>query len=397
MTEPEHITPLRESVERELASLRGQGLERTLRTVPGPGGVLSGDRRRILNFSSNDYLGFSRHPRILAAAREAIDGYGAGSGASRLVTGTFPLHHELEQELARHKGYPAALMFGTGYMTNCGVIASVCDSGWTVFADRQIHASMIDAVRLSGARLVRFHHNDPADLARRLQARSAPETSLVLTESVFSMDGDLAPLVDIAHVCANAGALLMVDEAHATGIFGRHGRGLVADLGLQHRVAFSMCTFSKALGSFGGAVALDESLKCWLVHKARAFIYTTAPPPASVAATLAALRLLEAEADPGATVRKRSDDLRRLLREGGADTLASGSQIVPVMVGDNAAAVRIDLRLREQGILAVALRPPTVAPGSARLRLSVTLDHTPEDIECAARAVLAALAAEKAS
>lgn len=389
-----HNTHRRNSVERELDALREQGLSRSLRTIPRAGGSFELDGRLRLNFSSNDYLGFSHHPRLIEASRNALEAYGTGSGASRLVTGDLPIHQALETALARHKGYPASLLFGSGYLTNCGVIASLCSSDWKVVADRQIHASVIDAVRLSGARLVRFHHNDPEDLSRRLKKVDRPDQTLVVTESVFSMDGDLAPLPDLADVCEAAGASFLVDEAHATGVFGPRGQGLVAAHHLQSKVDFSMCTFSKALGTYGGAVACSEVMRQWMIHKARAFIYTTAPPPATVAASLEALALLDEYPDLGVTLQAKAQRLRAQLQAGGADTLASASQIIPVLVGDNHRAVAIDRQLREQGILAVALRPPTVAPGTARLRLSVSLDHTEEQIDQVAASVLAALRGE---
>ena len=390
----DHNTHPRNSVERELDALREQGLSRSLRTIPRAGGSFACEGRICLNFSSNDYLGFSHHPRLIEASRHALETYGTGSGASRLVTGDLPIHQDLEAALARHKGYPASLLFGSGYMTNCGVIASLCSSDWTVVADRQIHASVIDAVRLSGARLVRFHHNDPEDLARRLKKVDRPDQTLVVTESVFSMDGDLAPLPDLADCCEAIGAFFLVDEAHATGVFGPRGQGLIATHHLQSKVHFSMSTFSKALGTYGGAVACSEVMRRWMIHKARAFIYTTAPPPVTVAASLEALRLLDEDPDLGMILQAKAHRLRDRLQAGGADTLASASQIIPVLVGDNHQAVAIDRQLREQGILAVALRPPTVAPGTARLRLSVSLDHTNDQIDQVAEAVLAALRGE---
>ncbi|HMP72674.1 MAG TPA: 8-amino-7-oxononanoate synthase [Kiritimatiellia bacterium] len=377
-----------------LASLRDQGLERRLRRVSQPGGILHEEGRRILNLSSNDYLGFARRAELIAAAKQALDAFGSGSGASRLVTGNLPLHEELEATLARHKGYPAALVFGSGYMTNAGVISSICTRDWTVLADRLIHASLIDAVALAGARLKRFQHNDPEDLSRLLAKESHPERVMVVVESVYSMDGDLAPLADLARVCSDRGVMLMVDEAHATGVFGPEGSGLVAEAGLQTRVALAMSTFSKALGSYGGAVACPELLRTWMIHKARAFIYTTALPPPVIASTLAALRVLEQEPGLGARLLATARAFRDRLNQAGVDTLDSDSQIIPVLIGDNHRALAVDRRLAAEGILATALRPPTVPPGKARLRLSITLDHTPEDLDRVYHALLGALTAE---
>ena len=337
--------------------------------------------RPFLNFASNDYLGFTRRPELReAAARAALD-FGAGAGASRLVTGTRPLHVELEESVARLKGYPAARLFGSGMMAATGVIPALLDAGCDVFADRLAHACLLDGCRLSGARLRRFRHNDVEDLRTKLAAARADARKLVVTESIFSMDGDVAPLADIASAAAEAGADLMVDEAHATGVWGPHGAGVASQLGLQSRVAVSMGTFSKALGAQGGFVCCDGEMANWLLNAARTFVFTTAPAPAVAAAALAALRLIGADPDPGARVQAMARGLRERLRAEGFDTGASQTQIIPVMVGGNPEAVRIASALRDAGILAPAIRPPTVPDGTARIRISICLDHTEADLE----------------
>ncbi len=372
-----------------LEEARRQGLERSALPFPEAGGVVRIDGREVLNFSSNDYLDLARHPHVVDRAREALGQYGVGATASRLVTGTLPIHEELEARLAASKGYDAALVFGSGYMANAGTIPVLAGRDDTVFADKLVHASMIDACRLSGARLVRFAHNDPEALRQRLeQHQGSGGRKLVITESVFSMDGDLAPLPEMARLSAEHGAMLMVDEAHATGTFGPHGAGLVREHGLEGLVMVSMGTLSKAMAGYGGFVACSSTLRKLLVQSARAFIYTTAPPPAVVGAALGALDVLEASPNLGNILQANADHFRNLLNKAGIDTLQSRSQIVPVVIGDNNQAVAASRKLREQGIIAAAIRPPTVPPGTARLRLSITLAHLVDDLERAAAAII---------
>lgn len=368
-----------------LDDARAKGLERQARVYPLCGGSFKMDGRTVLNFSSNDYLDLANHRHVVDRSREALEKYGTGSGASRLVTGTLPIHEELEARLAKEKGYPSALVFGTGYMANAGTIPVLAGRGDLIFADRLVHASMIDACRLSGAKLVRFAHNDVAALEHRLShyAENAGR-KLVITESVFSMDGDVAPLVEMAALAEKYGAMLMVDEAHSSGTFGPNGAGLVRAYGLEKSVTVSMGTMSKALAGFGGFVACSEKLRQLLIHSARAFIYTTAPPPSVIGAALGALDVLEASPNLGNILQANAAYFRSLLNDAGLDTMQSASQIVPVMIGDNEKAVAVSMRLREQGIIAAAIRPPTVPMGSARLRLSVTLGHLVDDLERAA-------------
>jgi 8-amino-7-oxononanoate synthase len=371
-----------------LAAWRQESRLRTLRPLPAGGGRVVRDGRTLVNFSSNDYLDFLNRPELAEAARAATAACGSGAGASRLVTGDLTVHGELETTLARQKGYPAALVFGSGFMTNLGVITACVGRGDTVFADRLAHASLLDAIRLSGAKLVRFRHNDAEDLAVRM-ARDAAEDGrrLIVTESVFSMDGDLAPLPAIAAIARAHDAMLLVDEAHATGVFGPSGHGLVAEHGLSGSVNLAMCTFSKALGSYGGAVACSAAMRDWLVNAARPFIYTTALPPGVCAASLAALRLLDEEPHLGAELRRRAALFRTLLKQQGLATGASESQIVPVILGDNARTLAVSARMQEEGFLVTAIRPPTVPEGMARLRFSITLAHGDDDLERAAKAL----------
>ena len=375
-----------------LNEAQGQGLERTARVYPEAGGKIRIDGKEVLNFSSNDYLDLSRHPHVMECAREALDKYGVGSTASRLVTGTLPIHEELEHRLAKEKGFESALVFGSGYMANAGTIPVLAGRDDLIFADKLVHASMIDACKLSGAKLVRFNHNDPDALEQRLdQHADARGRKLVITESVFSMDGDIAPLEEIALLAHRSGAMLMIDEAHATGTFGPKGAGLIRELGIERQTTVSMGTMSKAMAGFGGFVACSSTLRKLLIHSARAFIYTTAPPPAVIGAALGTLDVLEASPRLGSILQANAEYFRSLLHEAGLDTLQSQSQIIPVVIGGNEKAVSASKRLREHGIIATAIRPPTVPAGSARLRLSVTLAHHVDDLERAAKLIIQAV------
>lgn len=378
----------RDWVRKALEDLRERCLFRRPDVYAGTGRTVVCGSVTLLNFSSNDYLDLANDPGVIAAAARCLEKYGAGATASRLVTGTLSCHAELEERLAGFKGYGAALVFGSGYLTNAGVIPSVVGRHDRVFADRLAHASIVDAVALSRARLCRFDHNDPGHLASLLEKAPADGRRLVVTESVFSMNGDLAPLCEISEVAAAGGALFMVDEAHATGVFGPAGGGLIQQLGLEGSVALSMGTLSKALGGYGGYVACSPRMRELLVNRARAFIYTTGLPPPSVGAALGALDALRARPGMGAVLREKAAFFRDRLRDAGLDTAGSESQIVPVIVGSSSAALVFSGRLREKGVLGVAIRPPTVPEGTARVRFSVTMAHSEEDLARASDAVV---------
>jgi 8-amino-7-oxononanoate synthase len=382
-------------IEGVLEDLRARGLERSLRLQPAAGGkFLAGDGREVLNFSSNDYLDLARRPEVVARAAAALREHGAGATASRLVAGTLPVHEELERRIAAWKDRPAALVFGSGYLTSAGAIPAVVGRGDLVCADRLAHASLLDGAVLSRADIRRFAHNDAGSLDSMLRDAPAAARKLVVTESVFSMDGDVAPLREIAAAASRHGALLLVDEAHATGVFGPRGSGVGRAEGLADEISLSMGTLSKAFGGYGGFIACSEAMRDLLVNRARAFIYTTAPPPAAIGAALGALDVIEAEPGLGEKLLARAARFRERLRGAGLDTLGSASQIVPVLAGENEKALALAARIREAGILAVAIRPPTVPAGTARLRLSVTLAHSEEDLDRAAGAVIAAARAE---
>lgn len=377
-------------IDEELDSVRRADIERRLTAYPQTGGKIHVDGRPMLNLASNDYLDLARHPDVVAAAADAVRSLGAGATASRLVAGTLPIHGELEDRLARYKGYPAALVFGSGYMANSGVITCLVGRGDTVFVDRLVHASILDAAILSRARLCRFRHNDPTHLQELLQKTGSQGRRLVITESVFSMDGDVAPLRDIATVAGAASAMLMVDEAHSTGVFGPGGSGLIRELKIEGLVNASMGTLSKALAGYGGFIACSGRLRDLMVNRARSFIFSTGLPPASAASALATLDVLDARPDMGKDLLENAACFRRRLRDAGLDTGRSASQIIPVIVGENRLAVEVSRRIRERGILAAAIRPPTVPAGTARLRLSVTLAHSRVDLDMAADAIIGA-------
>ncbi len=378
-------------IEAKLEAAQTAGLARAAFVHPPAGGMLEVNGKRILNFSGNDYLNLVQHPVVIERARRALEAYGSGATASRLVSGTLPLHETLEARLASQKGYAAALLFGSGYMANIGTIPVLVERNDLIFADKLIHACMVDGAKLSGAKLIRFAHNDPAALAARLEQFPAGcRRRLILTESVFSMDGSLAPLKEIAALAQQHNAMLMVDEAHATGVFGPCGAGRVRAMGLEKQVTVSMGTMSKGMAGYGGLVACQETLRQLLVQSSRAFIYTTAPPPAVAGAALGALDVLESEPELGATLQRRAAAFRARLRTAGLDTLSSESQVVPVMIGGNEPTLTIAGRLREVGILVGAIRPPTVPVGTARLRISITLAHSETDLEYAAGMIIRA-------
>jgi glycine C-acetyltransferase len=338
-------------------------------------GIVVREGREYVDFSSNDYLGLSSHPALAAAALEAMERYGTGAGASRLMSGSLAIHHELEREVAAFKGTEAALLFNSGYQANTGIVPALCGRGDAVIADQLSHASQLDGAVLSRAKLLRFRHNDAEHLSGLLQRhRDAFRRVLVLTESVFSMDGDRAPLAALVAACRRHRCLLMVDEAHATGVFGRQGRGCVDAEGLTGEVDLVMGTFSKALGGFGAYLAAPREVIDYLVNTARSFIYSTALPAPVVAGNLAALRLCASGRTDGDALLRRAAAFRAALR--GAGWAAGGeSQIVPVVVGDSGRALALSESLAAQGYLALPVRPPTVPDGSARLRFSLTAAH----------------------
>ena len=386
----------------ELAELRAANLLRELRRVESPVGTratIAG--RELLNFSANDYLGLANHSALKEAATKAVAAYGAGSGASRLMCGSLAVHHELEEALAAFKGTEAALTFSTGYAAAQGVITAILGKGDVLIVDKLVHACIVDAAKLCGAKLRVFRHNDLTDLEAKLKwaskqaanaeraARNLSPRVLVVTESVFSMDGDLAPLRNLVELKERYGAWLMVDEAHATGLFGERRSGLVEEFGLTGRVEIQMATLGKAIGAAGGAICGSRKLIDLLVNRARSFVFSTAPVPATAAAARAGVELIRSQ--EGETRRQRLwllvEELKRVLISAGFPPSAVRAPIVPVVVGAEARAVKWSAALREAGVFVPAIRFPTVARGEARLRFTVSAEHTAEDLAALAEAL----------
>ena len=374
----------------ELARLDKEGLRRRsvpLDPVAGLTARIAG--REVLVFCSNDYLGFARHPRILEAGREALTRYGAGSASSRQLAGDLPPHRELEDGLASFLGTEAALLFSSGYLANVGALPALAGDGDVLFSDERNHASLIDGCRLARAKLVVYHHAAPEDLERKLRSQSG-RRRLVVTESLFSMDGDLAPLEEIAGLARRYDAALFVDEAHALGTIGETGRGGVEQAGLSPSVVgFRMGTLSKALGSLGAFVAGSRESIEILRNRARTYLFDTSLPPASAAAATAALNLLRENPSLPRLLRERSKSLREML-SGVFPEMALGypSPILSLQVGEPSRAMELSGRLLEQGFYVQGIRPPTVPSGTSRLRVTVSLGHTEEDLRRLSEVIL---------
>ncbi len=388
-----------EDLNQRLAVLRGQHLFRELRRIDSAQGVrLEIGGNTLLSFSSNDYLGLADHPALKAAAHEAVARFGAGAGASRLICGSLAPFHQLEETLAAFKQTAAALTFSTGYAAAVGAIPALLGRGGIIILDRLVHACIVDAAKLSGAKLRIFAHNDLDDLEKILrwcstfrsaadpQKRERQPRVLIVTESVFSMDGDTAPLREIVALKEKYGAWLMVDEAHATGLLGHAGRGWADELGVSDRIEIQMGTLGKALGASGGYLCGSRALIDFLVNHARSFIFSTAPVPAAAAAAKAGIELAQsAEGEARRTaLRQRVSELHSV----GLPQLSIGpGAILPWMLGDEARAVAVAAKLREQNIYVPAIRYPTVARGAARLRITLTAAHTVDDVQQLARAL----------
>lgn len=347
--------------------------------------------RRVLHLCSNGYLGLATHPDVVAAAAAAARRYGTGTGSARLVTGAQAPHRDLEDLLADWKRVEATRLFSSGYLANLGVVTALVGRGDTVVSDELNHASIIDACRLSGAEVRVYRHADAAHADALLA--DAPGRRLLVTDGVFSMDGDLAPLPDLCDAAERHGAIVVVDDAHGSGVLGPDGRGTVAALGCEGRVHAIVATLSKALGSTGGYVAGSRRLVDWLTNRARGFVFDTALGAPAVAAAHAAVEVLRSEPDRRARPVAHARRLADAVRAAGWDVPVPEAAIVPVVVGDNGAAMRAMAQLLDQDVLAVAIRPPTVPRGTARLRATVMATHTDEDLDVAVRAFGAALAA----
>jgi 8-amino-7-oxononanoate synthase len=386
-------TPIHPGIQRlreELQRLRAQHLYRTRRVLESPQGVevhLGG--KTLLSFCSNDYLGLANDARVIAAFRDGAEQYGVGSGASHLVTGHSAAHHALEEELAAFVGAERALLFSTGYMANLGVVSALLDRHGTVFEDKLNHASLIDAARLSGAQVKRYAHGDPVRLEALLGAAKSEDAKLVLTDAVFSMDGDVADVARLALLAQQHAAWLLVDDAHGLGVLGAHGRGTLEHFGLQPQAPLILLgTLGKAFGTFGAFIAGDEDLVEYLIQRARPYIYTTALPPAVAEATRASLRIVQQEAWRREALQARIAQFRAGAAQLGLKLLDSHTPIQALILGAADSAVAASDALRARGILVPAIRPPTVPAGSARLRITFSAQHSVEQVE----RLLAALA-----
>lgn len=357
----------------ELERVRQENLYRETRVL--------GEKKEILNFADNDYLGLSRHARVIQALTRAAKKYGAGAGAARLLSGTSAEHSALEKELAAFKGQKKVLVFGSGYAANLGALSAFAGPEDLLLLDKLNHASIIDAARLSGAEFRVYPHKNLKRLEELLKPAGNYRRCIIVTDSVFSMDGDLAPLAEIAALKEKYGALLMIDEAHGTGVFGKRGRGLAEHLGVEKKIDIHMGTLSKAVGVMGGFVAGSAPLIDSLVNFSRPFIFATALPAALMAAARESLRVIRKEPELRRKLWRNVEQARRELTASGWDIGESASPIIPILLGDEAKALRLSKKLLEKGIYIPAVRYPAVGRGKARLRLTLSARHTPAQLE----------------
>ena len=368
--------------EQDLKKLEAQHLRRQLRIVESPADTtITIDGRELISMASNNYLGLANHPAVKQAAIKAIEQWGVGAGAARLISGTMRPHHQLEEDLAHFKQVEAALTFGTGYSTNLGLIPSLIDQDGLILADRYCHASLIEGCRLAKAKLRVFHHNDAAHVEKLLKKREKACPTLVVTEGVFSMDGDLAPLPDLLKLCQTYDATLLADDAHGTGVMGKNGRGTVEHFGLNPEDILQMGTLSKAIGTSGGYVAGTASLKEYLINTSKAFIYSTAPPPAIAVAAAAAIQVLQNEPQRRRRLWENRNYLYSDLKKLGFELTDTQSPILPIIVKSPETTLKMSQALFEAGIHVPAIRPPTVPKDSSRLRLTISSEHSNDQLE----------------
>jgi len=377
------------AVRRGLAELDREGLRRARRVLDSPQGpVVREGGRELANFASNDYLGLANHPRIVAAAREAIDRFGFGAGASPIVVGHSRAHEEAEAAFARFTGLPRALLFPSGYAANLGILAALADRSAAIFGDRLDHACLVDGALLSRAAFHRYPHGDLAALDALL-ARSKAGVRVIATDTVFSMDGDVAPLAELLALAERHDAWLVLDDAHGIGVLGG-GRGSLAEFPLASPRIVYMATLGKALGGYGAFVAGDAEVIEWLMQRARTYVFSTALPPAAAAVATAAMALIDADPSIVRALHARIGEFRRACEAQGV-AASSATAIQPVIVGESARAVALSARMREAGLLVPAIRPPTVPQGTARLRISLSAAHTRVQVETLVSALAQAL------
>ena len=364
----------------ELKRIKESGLYRQMKYLQSPQQPyvkIAG--KSYLMLSSNSYLGLCNDQRLKQAAMDAMEKYGVGSGGSRLTTGSYEVHKKLEDEIAAFKGAEAALLFNTGYMANVGAISSIAGKDWVIFSDRFNHASIIDGCRLSGAEIIIYEHCDASDLETKAHSHRG-RRALVVTDGLFSVDGDIAPLPEIVQVAKKYNMLLMVDDAHATGVLGENGGGTADYFGLQNEIDIQMGTFSKALASEGGFIAGNRGLIDYLANKARSFIFSTALAPATVAVSLRALEIVQAEPRLRQSLIANSAWFREKLREIGFEIMDFPTPIISIVLGPPDLTVNFSNRLMEKNIFVSAIRPPTVPQGTSRLRINLMATHTVDDL-----------------
>ena len=381
--------PLDNGLRAELERLEQSGLRRSLRVIESAqGGRVMYAGRSVIMLSSNNYLGLAAHPQVKQAAIAAIKDYGLGAGASRLVAGSLEPLRRLEANLARLKSAEAALVFGSGYLANLGALTALMGPGDTIFSDELNHASLIDGCRLAKAELRIYRHCDVEHLKALLEGAGSARRRLIVTDSIFSMDGDFAPLREIVELARRFEAAIMLDEAHAVGVIGPNGAGLAAEFGLEAQIDIQMGTLSKALGAYGAYVAGSSVLIEFLINRARSFIYTTGLPPPIAAAAAAAIAIMRAEPTRIRRLWDNAAHLRRQLEGAGFNFLRTESPILPLLIGAAEDALAMTRRLLEREVYAIAIRPPTVPAGTARLRLTPIADHTRADLDEAIAAII---------
>jgi len=371
----------KEWLRKEISTLKEKRLKRSLREIEGPQGarvVIEG--REVVNLCSNDYLGLASDPILVEAACKCMQHKGLGSGASRLICGNMDILCRLEHDIAVFKGCESSIVFSTGYMANVGIISSLFNREDIIFSDRLNHASIIDGIILSRARFRRYPHNDMSTLTKMLASSSSRGKRCIVTDSIFSMDGDIAPLDDIVEIARQYNCIVMIDEAHAFGVIGEKGRGLAEYFNVEDEVDIQMGTLSKAVGSFGAYCCGSQELISFLVNRARSFIYTTAMPAAVAAASRKAVQIISEDSERRNTLWSNTRYMREGLLEMGLDIMNSSTPIIPILVKDSALAVEFSYRLFDKGVLITAIRPPTVPLNTARLRLTVTAVHTKDDL-----------------
>ncbi len=349
----------------------------------GVGPIVEMAGRQILLLASNDYLGLAMHPEVIQASVEATQRFGAGAGAARLISGSLPPHQDLESALAQFKGTEAALTFSSGYLANIGTIPALIEQGGLILADRLCHASLIDGCRLSAADFRVYRHNDTSHLQSLLAKRRRTRRTLIVTDGLFSMDGDLAPLPELSRLAQTYEADLYIDDAHGTGVMGPHGRGTAEHFGIDTQIPFQMGTLGKAFGSSGAYLAGSSALIRYLINTSRSFIFTTAPPPSSAAAAMMALRVMQREPERRARLWANRERLFSGLTQLGFSLSPSVSPIMPILVGNAKAALVFAEHLFTEGVYAPAIRPPTVPDATSRVRVTVTSEHTSHHIDYA--------------